>query len=123
MNSDSLFYTLLLLNFSLCTEIRRQPLCEIFHLLESVLVMMFGQFSNRESLRGLIVALEAHQGKRYHLWWGVIYFSSIIKKVCEKRATNILDISGGKYAFDPTTIPLCLVTFPWAKFRKKKHSI
>lgn len=111
---------MLFLNFSLCTEIRRQPLCEIFHLLESVLVMMFGQFSNRESLRGLIVALEAHQGKRYHLWWGVIYFSSIIKKVCEKRATNILDISGGKYAFDPTTIPLCLVTFPWAKFRKKK---
>ena len=91
---------MLFLNFSLCTEIRRQPLCEIFHLLESVLVMMFGQFSNRESLRGLIVALE-----------------------CEKRATNILDISGGKYAFDPTTIPLCLVTFPWAKFRKKKHSI
>ena len=88
---------MLFLNFSLCTEIRRQPLCEIFHLLESVLVMMFGQFSNRESLRGLIVALEAHQGKRYHLWWGVIYFSSIIKKVCEKRATNILDISGGKY--------------------------
>ena len=81
--------------------------------------MMFGQFSNRESLRGLIVALEAYQGKRYHLWWGVIYFSSIIKKACEKRATNILDISGGKYAFDPTTIPLCLVTFPWAKFRKK----
>ena len=114
---------MLFLNFSLCTEISRQPLCEIFHLLESVLVMMFGQFSNRESLRGLIVALEAHQGKRYHLWWGVIYFSSIIKKVCEKRATNILDISGGKYAFDPTTIPLCLVTFPWAKFRKKKHSI
>ena len=110
---------MLFLNFSLCTEIRRQPLCEIFHLLESVLVMMFGQFSNRESLRDLIVALEAHQGKRYHLWWGVIYFSSIIKKVCEKRATNILDISGGKYAFDPTTIPLCLVTFPWAKFRKK----
>ena len=28
---------------------------------------MFGQLSNRESLRDLIVALDAHQGKRYHL--------------------------------------------------------
>ena len=32
-----------------------------------LLAMMFGQLSNRESLRDLIVALEAHQGKRYHL--------------------------------------------------------
>ncbi|MFR1135832.1 MAG: DUF4372 domain-containing protein [Bacteroides xylanisolvens] len=32
--------------------------------------MMFGQLSNRESLRDLIVALEAHQGKRYHLGLG-----------------------------------------------------
>ena len=32
-----------------------------------LLAMIFGQLSNRESLRDLIVALEAHQGKRYHL--------------------------------------------------------
>lgn len=32
-----------------------------------LLVMMFGQLSNRESLRDLIVALQAHQDKRYHL--------------------------------------------------------
>lgn len=31
-----------------------------------LLAMMFGQLSNRESLRGLIIALEAHQGKRCH---------------------------------------------------------
>lgn len=35
-----------------------------------LLAMMFGQLSNRESLRDLIVALEAHQGKRYHLGLG-----------------------------------------------------
>ena len=29
-----------------------------------LLAMIFGQLSNRESLRDLIVALEAHQGKR-----------------------------------------------------------
>lgn len=32
-----------------------------------LLAMMFGQLCNRESLRDLIVALDAHQGKRYHL--------------------------------------------------------
>lgn len=108
---------MLFLNFSLCTEIRRQPLCEIFHLLESVLVMMFGQFSNRESLRGLIVALEAHQGKRYHLGLGRELIAKttlasanqnrdyrifedfafyMMKEACEKRATNLLDVPGRK---------------------------
>ena len=31
----------------------------------------------------------------------------MMKEACEKRTTNILDISGKKYAFDSTTIPLC----------------
>lgn len=46
-----------------------------------------------------------------------------MKEASEKRVTNILDIPGRKYAFDSTTIPLCLATFPWAKFRKKKDGI
>ena len=35
-----------------------------------LLTMMFGQLSNRESLRDLIVAMEAHAGKLYHLGIG-----------------------------------------------------
>jgi hypothetical protein len=35
-----------------------------------LLVMMFGQLSNREGLRDLIVALEAHWRKLYHLGMG-----------------------------------------------------
>ena len=46
-----------------------------------------------------------------------------MKEACEKRATNILDIPGKKYAFDSTTISLCLSTFPWAKFRRKKGGV
>lgn len=34
------------------------------------LAMMFGQLSNRESLRNLIAALEAHHSKCYHLGIG-----------------------------------------------------
>ena len=33
-------------------------------------VMMFGQLSGREGLRDLVVAVEAHRGKAYHLGFG-----------------------------------------------------
>ena len=35
-----------------------------------LLTLMFGHLSNRESLRDLIVAMEAHAGKLYHLGIG-----------------------------------------------------
>ncbi len=97
-----------------------------------MLAMMFGQLSNRESLRDLIVAFEAHRAKQYHLGLGREPIAKttlatanqnrdyrifedfafyMMKEACEKRTTNILDISGKKYAFDSTTIPLCLATF------------
>ena len=106
--------------------------------------MMFGQLSNRESLRDLIVAFEAHRGKQYHLGLGcnpiakatLSYANQnrdyrlfedfafcMMKEASKKRATNILDIPGKKYAFDSTTIPLCLATFPWAKFLSKKGGV
>lgn len=47
----------------------------------------------------------------------------MMKEACEKRETNILNIPVKKYAFDSTTIPLCLATFPWAKFRSKRGRV
>ena len=109
-----------------------------------LLAMMFGQLSNRESLRDLIVAFEAHRAKQYHLGLGREPIAKttlatanqnrdyrifedfafyMMKEACEKRTTNIFDISGKKYAFDSTTIPLCLATFPWAKCRSKKEGV
>ena len=109
-----------------------------------LLAMMFGQLSNRESLRDLIIAFEAHRAKQYHLGLGrnpiakstLAYANQhrdyrifedfafhIMREACEKRSINILEIPGKKYAFDSTTIPLCLATFPWAKFRRKKGGI
>lgn len=38
-----------------------------------LLALMFSQLSNRESLRDLIVALEAHHSKCYHLGMGKTY--------------------------------------------------
>lgn len=109
-----------------------------------MLAMIFGQLSNRESLRDLVVAFEAHRTKQYHLGLGREPIAKttlatanqnryyrifedfafyMIKETCEKRVTNIFEIPGKKYAFASTTIPLCLATFPWAKFRKKKGCV
>ena len=35
-----------------------------------MLCMIFGQFTNRDSLRDLIVAIDAHHKKTYHLGFG-----------------------------------------------------
>jgi transposase len=105
---------------------------------------MFGQLSNRESLRDLIVALEAHQSKRYHLGLGrepvaKTTFATanqnrdyrifeefafyMMDQARSKRAVDIFKLKGKVYAFDSTTIPLCLSVFWWAKFRKKKGGV
>lgn len=41
----------------------------------------------------------------------------------KKQATDISKLKRHVYAFDSTTIPLCLSIFWWTKFRKKKGSI
>ena len=106
--------------------------------------MMFGQLSNRESLRDLIVAFEAHRAKQYHLGLGrnpiaKTTFASanqnrdyrifedfafyMMEQARKKRVTDIFKLKGNVYAFDSTTIPLCLSVFWWAKFRKKKGGV
>ena len=109
-----------------------------------LLALMFGQLSNRESLRDVIVALEAHQSKCFHLGLGRKPIAKttlatanqnrdyrifeefafyMMTQAREKRATDIFKIGGKVYAFDSTTIPLCLSVFWWAKFRKKKGGV
>ena len=105
--------------------------------------MMVGQLSNRESLRDLIVALEAHAGKVYHLGIGKSVTRSNLSKANEQRDYRIFEEfaffllaaarrrrllqifgrAGHVYAFDSTTIDLCLSVFEWAKFRKHKGGI
>lgn len=108
-----------------------------------LLTMMFGQLTNRESLRDLIVATEAHSRKLYHLGMGKSVTRSNLSKANEqrdyrifeefayfmidearrKRQTEIFKLGGSVYAFDSTTIDLCLAVFDWAKFRSKKGGI
>ena len=108
-----------------------------------LLSLMFGQLSNRESLRDLIIALDAHHSKCYHLGIGrnvsrsslaranqdrdyhifEEYAYYLITEARQKRATEIFKLGGNIYAFDSTTIDLCLAVFWWAKLRKKKGGI
>lgn len=105
--------------------------------------MMFGQLSNRESLLDLIVAMEAHAGKLYHLGIGKSVTRSNLSKANEqrdcrifenyaifmiaearkRRIDKIFELDGHVYAFDSTTVDLCLSVFEWAKFRKHKGGI
>ena len=53
--------------------------------------MIFGQLSNRESLRDLVVAMEAHAGKLYHLGIGKSVTRSNLSKANEQRDYRIFE--------------------------------
>lgn len=91
-----------------------------------LLALMFGQLSHRESLRDVVVALEAHHTKCYHLGIGrnsiaKMTFASanpnrdyrifedfaffMMEQARKKQATDIFKLKGHVHAFDSTTIP------------------
>ena len=111
-----------------------------------LLSMVFGQLTGRDSLRDLMVSIEPHKPKYYHLGFGKGTSRSNFANANEKRDCRIfeeyafhlidlarkasildqdflLNIDGNIYAFDSTTIDLCLSVFWWATFRKTKGGI
>ena len=56
-----------------------------------LLALMFGQLSNRESLRDLIVALEAHHSKCYHLGMGKNVSKSSLARANQDRDYHIFE--------------------------------
>lgn len=108
--------------------------------------MMFGQLSHRESITDIINCLTAHQKAVYHLGIKQVVAISTLTRANENRDWRIyadfadyllgltrplylsdnefsLELDNTVYAFDPTTIDLCLNVFVWAKFRKTKAAI
>ncbi len=106
-----------------------------------LLTLMFGQLSGRESLRDLTTVLDAHKSKCYHLGLGASPASRNTLSVANpKRDYHILEeytffmmdetqrkcaadifMPGGKaYAFDSTTIPLCLSRVPRGEIPNRK---
>jgi hypothetical protein len=108
--------------------------------------MMFGQLCNRDSLRDLIVCINAHKHKHYHLGFGKSVSRSTLADANEQRDFKIYETfayelvgytkqlaikdpelesitAGNIYALDTTIVDLCLNVFWWASFRKAKGAV
>jgi hypothetical protein len=111
-----------------------------------MMCMMFGQLSNRDSLSDLITTLNAHTFKFYHLGFGksvskanlarangnrdyLIYqqyaehLIQMARQICITNDENSFSFKNAVYAFDSTTIDLCLSVFCWATFRRAKGGV
>ena len=108
-----------------------------------LLCMIYGQLYGCDSLRDLLIILDAHNPKCYHLGFGKNVSRSNLSKSNEIRSfqifedfayhlisvarvknhNNNFEIKGKIFAFDATTIDLCLSVFSWANFRKTKSGI
>ena len=106
-----------------------------------LLALIFGQLSNRESLRDLIVALEAHHSKCYHLGMGKNVSKSslaranqdrdyhifeeyayyLVSEARQKRVNHIFKLGGNVYAFDSTTIDCVFQSFGGLNSARRKE--
>jgi hypothetical protein len=112
---------------------------------DQFLTMAFAQLTYRESLRDIEVCLAAQRHKLYHSGFSGPIKRATLADANEKRDWRIyrdfaqsliqiarplythsdlgLELEATAYAFDATTIDLCLSLFPWAKFRRRKGAI
>lgn len=108
-----------------------------------LLTLMFGQLTGKPSLRRFIIASAPIQSKFYSLGLGRNVTRSNLSKanntrdyhifeefpyhtvavVQRMRIEHIFKLGGRVYAFDSTTIDLCLSVYEWAHFRRKKGGI
>jgi len=116
-----------------------------FTCLDQFLCMAFAQLTYRESLRDIEACLRVAKPKLYHMgirsnvsrntlananenrdWRIYADFAQVLIKNARELYANEdfgLELKQAVYAFDSTTIDLCLSVFPWAKFRKRKAAV
>jgi len=116
-----------------------------FSCLDQFLVMAFAQLSYRESLRDIEACLLAMRRKLYHMgirggisrnnlahanetrdWRIWADFAQVLIHTARHLYAGDpfgVELDQTVYAFDSTTIDLCLSLFPWARFRKHKAAI
>lgn len=112
---------------------------------DQFLVMSYAQLTGRDSLRDIENCLTALSCKLYHCGISYAVPRNTLAKANEKRDWHIykdfadvllkkvrplyvkdkfrLDLDNMVYAFDSSTISLCLKLCPWAKYRKNKGGI
>ena len=116
-----------------------------FSCFDQFLCMAFAQLTFRESLRDIETCLRAMHCKLYHAgirgrvsrstiadanelrdWRIYADFAAVL--IAHARRLYASDAFGAAldqtaYAFDSTTIDLCLSLFPWAQFRQRKGAV
>jgi hypothetical protein len=112
---------------------------------DQFLCLAFAQLTYRESLRDIEACLRAQQPKLYHMGFRGQVSRNTLAHANEHRDWRIyadfaqlliatardlyrdepfgLELSETVYAFDSTTIDLCLTLFPWGKFRRHKSAV
>ena len=113
--------------------------------LDQFLAMAFAQLTFRESLRDIETCLRAMASRLYHAGFRGRISRSTLADANESRDWRIyadlavvlirqarrlyaheplgIDLDHTLYAFDSTTIDLCLSLFPWARFRRRKSAV
>jgi hypothetical protein len=117
-----------------------------FSCLDQFFAMAFAQLTARESLRDIEVNLGAQSARLYHMgfrcktvsrntlahanatrpWQIYADFAQHLIGIARPLYASeplALDLDATVYAFDATTIDLCLSVYPWAPFRKAKAAI
>ncbi len=116
-----------------------------FSCLDQFLCLAFAQLTYRESLRDIEACLRAQQPKLYHMGFRSRISRTTLADANEHRDWRIfrdfahglirtardlyrdeplgIDFANSVYAFDSTTIDLCLTLFPWAQFRRRKSAV
>jgi hypothetical protein len=116
-----------------------------FSCLDQFLCMAFAQLTYRTSLRDIEICLNSMKAKLYHMgirgkvarntlavanqnrdWRIYADFAAIlIARARQLYAGDTLsvELEDTVYAFDSTTIDLCLALFPWARFRARKGAV
>jgi len=114
---------------------------------DQFLAMAFAQLTGRESLRETVTCLRAVGPRLYHAGIRGLVSRSTLADANESRHWRIyadlanqliahartlysdqplevgVDLQQPAYAFDSTTIDLCLTLFPWAQFRRRKSAV
>jgi len=116
-----------------------------FSCLDQFFCLAFAQLTYRESLRDIVSCLQTMRSRLYHMgirgrvsrnnlahanetrdWRIFADFAGVL--IAEARRLygdeDIgLDLENAVYAFDSTTINVCLSLFPWARFQKRQGAI
>jgi hypothetical protein len=124
---------------------RGQYKIKSFSCWDQFLCMSFAQLTYRESLRDIQACLRGNQQKLYHMgfrgnisrntlahanqvrdWRIYVDFAHLLidqARILYAHEDFGVQLKQTVYAFDATTIDLCLSLFPWAKFRQQKGAI